>query len=288
MKKTIILGNGFDLNLGFPTSYKDFIASTAFTSNLWSGMPFAYGVGSHPSNLFRYIQSKAAENPRWTDIEKLLSEYSKKGEVSISTRRGSASVPNVSTQEIYGYYEQLKNSLRDYLRSIKFQEKANRSSLAYSFLSAISGYNGADLSVLSFNYTLPEKIFPELNLKGKIVNIHGNIESDIILGINDSGLYDSSYSYMVKTKDYVSQLSLVREKILEADELVIFGHSLGETDRDYFQNTLPFLHKRVIIITKNVFSNEEIRNELMSINAYHVRDNAEWYFTEQGANIVIL
>ncbi|MBQ0082178.1 MAG: hypothetical protein KBT41_02705, partial [bacterium] len=26
--KTIILGNGFDLNLNFPTSYKDFIAST--------------------------------------------------------------------------------------------------------------------------------------------------------------------------------------------------------------------------------------------------------------------
>lgn len=288
MKKTIILGNGFDLNLGFPTSYKDFIASTAFTSNLWSGMPFAYGVGSHPSNLFRYIQSKAAEDPRWTDIEKLLSEYSKKGEVSISTRRGSASVPNVSTQEIYGYYEQLKNSLRDYIRSIKFQEKANRSSLAYSFLSAISGYNGADLSVLSFNYTLPEKIFPELNLKGKIVNIHGNIESDIILGINDSGLYDSSYSYMVKTKDYVSQLSLVREKILEADELVIFGHSLGETDRDYFRDTLPFFQKRVIIISKNGASKDEISNELMSINAYHIKDHAEWYLTEHGASIVIL
>ena len=127
-----------------------------------------------------------------------------------------------------------------------------------------------------------------MNLKGKIVNIHGNIESDIILGINDSRLYDSSYSYMVKTKDYVSQLSLVREKILEADELVIFGHSLGETDRDYFQNTLPFFHKRVIIISKNVFSKEEICNELKSINAYHVGDNAEWYFTGQGANIVIL
>lgn len=288
MKKTIILGNGFDLDLGFPTSYKNFIESTSFASNLWSGMHLAYGIGPHPSNLFRYIQSKAAEDPRWTDIEKLLSEYSKKGEVSISTRRGSASAPNVSTQEIYGYYEQLKSSLRDYLRSIMFQEKANRSSLAYSFLSAISGYNGADLSVLSFNYTLPEKIFPELNLKGKIVNIHGNIESDIILGINDSRLYDSSYSYMVKTKDYVSQLSLVREKILEADELVIFGHSLGETDRDYFQNTLPFFHKRVIIISKNVFSKEEICNELKSINAYHVRDNAEWYLSEQSASVIIL
>ena len=71
MKKTIILGNGFDLDLGFPTSYKNFIESTSFTSNLWSGMHLAYGIGPHPSNLFRYIQSKAAEDPRWTDIEKL-------------------------------------------------------------------------------------------------------------------------------------------------------------------------------------------------------------------------
>ena len=63
MKKTIILGNGFDLDLGFPTSYKNFIESTSFASNLWSGMHLAYGIGPHPSNLFRYIQSKAAEDP---------------------------------------------------------------------------------------------------------------------------------------------------------------------------------------------------------------------------------
>lgn len=288
MKKTIILGNGFDLDLNFPTSYKDFIASTEFASNLWRGMPLAYGVGNHPSNLFRYIQSKAAEDSRWTDIEKLLSEYSRKGEVSISTRRGLTSSPNVSNQEIYGYYEQLKNSFRSYLQTIKFHEIANRSSMAYSLLSAISGYNGIDLSVLSFNYTLPEKIFPELNLKGKIVNIHGSIASDIILGINDSGLYDSSYSYMVKTKEPACQLSLVQEKITEADELVIFGHSLGETDRDYFIDRLPHFQKRVIIITKNVISKEDISKELMSINAYRVRGNAEWYFTEQGANIMVL
>lgn len=81
MKKTIILGNGFDLDLGFPTSYKNFIESTTFTSNL-CGMHLAYGIGPHPSNLFRYIQSKAAEDPRWTDIEKLLSEYSKKGDLN--------------------------------------------------------------------------------------------------------------------------------------------------------------------------------------------------------------
>lgn len=132
MKRIIILGNGFDLDLKFPTAYKDFIDSPEFKSNLWSGGPWTFSNSSHPTNLFNYIQSKAAEEEeyRWTDIEKILSEYSRKGEISISTKGGKTPAHNVSSQEVYGYYEQVKESLKQYISRINFHEIADRNSVA--------------------------------------------------------------------------------------------------------------------------------------------------------------
>lgn len=287
MKRTIILGNGFDLDIGFPTAYKHYIASSEFKSNLWGVIPQKYGMNSHPSNLFKYIQIKAVEEHRWTDIERILSDYASKGEIIISTKSGQMPVRNVSTQEIGNYYEHLKDSLKRYIAGIKFQELTNRSSLAYNLLKAISGNGDPDLSVLSYNYTLPARIFPELNLDGKITNVHGSIESEIILGFNDSGAYDSSYSYMVKSKEFGIQIENVRSKIRGSDELLIYGHSLGESDRDYFKDTLPCYQNRVIFVTRDSASRQEICNELTAMNAYNVINAAEWYYTSEGSRIIL-
>ena len=59
----ILLGNGFDLALGFNTSYKDFYESHEF--NILT------------SDLAKYIKkSKEKGLKNWSDLEALLSEYS--------------------------------------------------------------------------------------------------------------------------------------------------------------------------------------------------------------------
>lgn len=127
-----------------------------------------------------------------------MSVYAKQGDINLRTRLGLKISPNVSNQEISHSYDNLVLSLQNYLASIHFTELVNQSSMAYAFLKAISSYDASDLNVFSFNYTLPKEILPELNIANKIENIHGDIKNDIILGFNDSGVYDSTYEYMVQ------------------------------------------------------------------------------------------
>lgn len=289
MNKTIILGNGFDINLGLPTRYSQFIASNEFKLQYGSDWPnLSVNGDEHQSNLFRHIYMKANSDERWTDIEKILSEYAKSGFVQYMTKRGPKSVPNVSNAEIYRYYENLKVSLKRYIAGILYPMYINRKSLAYNFLLSISRYPYGDISVISFNYTLPSSFLPELNLSNKIYNIHGDINSDIVLGFNDSGRYDSSYDYMVKSKEPGNRIEMVQSRILSADELVVFGHSLGESDRDYFRDVLPSFSKRVIFITYDDASMHSMIRELNDMNAYSVINNSEWYFTSRDNNLIVL
>ena len=60
----IIIGNGFDINLGLPTSYTDFVKSTHFNDMVKRG-----------NELAKYLKSKF-ELQNWIDIENELKTYS--------------------------------------------------------------------------------------------------------------------------------------------------------------------------------------------------------------------
>ncbi len=60
----IIIGNGFDINLGLPTSYTDFVKSTHFDDMVKRG-----------NELAKYLKSKF-ELQNWIDIENELKTYS--------------------------------------------------------------------------------------------------------------------------------------------------------------------------------------------------------------------
>ncbi|MCK9372781.1 MAG: bacteriophage abortive infection AbiH family protein [Sulfuricurvum sp.] len=62
--KIIVIGNGFDLNLGLKTSYKDFFASDYFKSLIEEDNSFA-----------KYLTYKNNLN-NWVDIEQEIPEYS--------------------------------------------------------------------------------------------------------------------------------------------------------------------------------------------------------------------
>lgn len=62
--RILIIGNGFDLNLGLKTGYKDFITSKYFKTLVKNRNPIA-----------EYFNEKNELN-NWVDIEKELTEYS--------------------------------------------------------------------------------------------------------------------------------------------------------------------------------------------------------------------
>ena len=61
----LIFGNGFDINLGFPTSYKDYFISDYF--------PFVHNDHKCHS-LGHYVYEKGIQE-KWYDLENILAEY---------------------------------------------------------------------------------------------------------------------------------------------------------------------------------------------------------------------
>ena len=66
MKRVFIIGNGFDLNLGWKTGYWNFIES-----------PYCPIKDSH-SPLALFLRQKT-EIDRWYDLEAILREYASEG-----------------------------------------------------------------------------------------------------------------------------------------------------------------------------------------------------------------
>ena len=60
----LIVGNGFDLSMGFKTSYGDFMRSSYFPNK-------------ETSALCSYLSEKYQENMGWIDIENELSNFSR-------------------------------------------------------------------------------------------------------------------------------------------------------------------------------------------------------------------
>jgi hypothetical protein len=105
--KIIIIGNGFDLNLGLKTSYQNFIESNYFISLL-----------KENNTLAIYLNEKQGIN-NWVDIEKELTEYSKQIQDDKS--------------KVKNDFKELKNALIDYLKEAQ-KEEINQNSKAFEMM----------------------------------------------------------------------------------------------------------------------------------------------------------
>lgn len=97
--------------------------------------------------------------------------------------------------------------------------------------------------VINFNYTqIPQKIFngilrpacPHIDFW----DVHGTLSNgDIILGVDDDfKLHNQEFAFLRKSCSVTFKGHFVSQKLNSAKEVVIFGHSLGETDHAYFRD----------------------------------------------------
>lgn len=94
------------------------------------------------------------------------------------------------------------------------------------------------LEILSFNYTDLKNLQQYVGtINAPIEYVHGSILDDsIILGFQDSLDIDDSYSFMIKSFSPNYKSHNVRAKLLDANEIIFFGHSLGNIDYHYFED----------------------------------------------------
>lgn len=309
----LILGNGFDLDIGLKTSYKDF----------WESK---FCPKDYPAPLIRHLNSKwdDLEGVKWYDLEnELLRYYEETFKADFrdlitprqqeflkvwSKRRfiNRYEYPSFETEIaellkkhlIYvdpawdnymscDYQEDLilsaverdrkalsliKQGLCDYLCEIT-QVGIKEDSIAVKILQTLEDAyeGGAQVSVFSFNYTDVTLAYPQFS--GDIVkHVHGSCgDNNIIVGTKDVDMTKRDYVFLQKAFDKNFNPPAIVTSLQDATDVIIFGHSLGVNDSQYFrdffeqQSSRGCETKRIILVTRDDESLEEINYSLQAL-----------------------
>lgn len=244
MSSVYIIGNGFDLNLGLKTSYRDFVCSDFFMSNVDVG-----------NGLFDYLY-KVHQGSNWIDIEKELENYS---------------MNNNGYREFLNDYKKLCETLKKYIKSIDISSM-DVNSEAYKIFS--SNDLGEGFRIINFNYT--DSVFYILksigysdNVSENIVHIHGSAAIDeIIFGVDDKAGINDEHTFLYKSTSSIYDGNSCIDALEEFENLHVFGHSLGESDHMYLQFFFPLsLHRS--------------REGSKGINIYHYSEEAKYDIYKQ-------
>lgn len=166
----LILGNGFDLDLGFRTSYGAFMESQEFRNF------------QEATYLGKYLSDEQNKSKTWIDIEKELSKYC----LEINQSGLMTSMKTYGRKLLHQEYESLKDALKKYLRKETSRDyRLDSSSNALRLLYQI-GENSSN-RIVTFNYTeLVENISSNAfaSYNHNLLHVHGSLhaEDDIVFG----------------------------------------------------------------------------------------------------------
>lgn len=213
--KIIVIGNGFDLNLGLKTSYKDFIESDHFKLL----------IAKHNS-LATYLMSKTDLN-NWVDIEKEITQYS---------TYIKDTDPNVKNN-----FNALKEALAKYLLEAQ-EAEIDQDSHAFKMIQ--EEIEIAD-KIYNFNYTRTVYNVADIlgiDISNKHLYVHGSIENmDIIFGVEDDARIYQNHIFLKKSYNKNYGETDIGLFLNNEHNLIIFGHSLGNTDSSYFEDYIRTL-----------------------------------------------
>lgn len=286
----LIIGNGFDLNLGLQTTYRNFIESFTFKRIYARHLQEKkHKAKPQPSLLDFLYGKKYIEN--WYDLESALLEY-------VSKRLDDSFVNNI--QEDKKDYDTLCNCLITYLFGL-FQNDSISAKQANLMSKSAAGQILRILKsdrniVYSFNYTPIQIIahiatyIDKMNTKAEIVRLHYAIKEEslikgktknenIILGIEtcDISRIAPGYSFLMKSNNPKYKSTTIAYDLLNTRNVIFFGHSLNQMDFGYFRAYFRFLtlntdNERILtIITKDEMSRITLLDNLR-LEGITVRD----------------
>lgn len=245
MSKTlIVLGNGFDLDLGWKTSYSDF---------------------------YKAKQRKFESLNRMSYVNKMITEghwYNLEGYLRDCMRE----VLSEKIEELNYFWILCRNMIGEYLSQHNIYTTIT-DSCGYRMLSEISSSD-----IVSFNYTNPFDIIGLNN--HDILYVHGCLKNratgakiklgvdSLVRGQNELTISEEKLKYIIKTyKNHNVDRLLTLSKI--ADNIIIYGHSLGITDSDYFRPIFKgiienkVINKTIYIVTYNETSLQCIKDNML-------------------------
>ena len=271
MNVTFLIGNGFDINLGLDTRYTDFIKLYCkdlsqdnfiiqkFKKDiiqrqlpLWSNAELAFGKQTTLiTDHFTVEDYCNCHLDFCISLAKYLKDEQKK---FVLNKENARSVS-----------EKFSTAINDLTFGFRTVPRTDIQSL-------ISSYGDLVFNFIDFNYTnILDRIYSETsssfgwgkhngytNTKGKLIHAHGTVEMDMVLGVHDetqiSNLdcfksVDKYYlAQLIKSQtDYVNEENTYKQtiQILNSSDLIyIYGMSLGETDKYWWESICKLLQAR--------------------------------------------
>lgn len=221
--KLLILGNGFDLDLGLHTRYSDF-----WQSDLWQNAKGNCNEEYLVNSLERY---RVTHN--WFDLESGLRD----GASALIGRLGKT-FPNTDYRQSF---QLLQDKLKEYITNEQANSTPGTGCVAYHILNAIK-YNTSFKTIYSFNYTdlnaLSGKV--GIDLLHSVVYLHGSLQpdDDIILGIEveDPTTIPPQLTFLIKSNSPYYRYNNLMSDLLGASDVIFFGHSINGMDFPYFKD----------------------------------------------------
>lgn len=267
MNITFMIGNGFDLNLGLHTSYKDFykyyikkepndlIAQSIKSNyNLWSDLELGLGVfleNIDETQIDNFLDSKAL-------LEKHLSNYLNKENARLLIKDKNKLIEELKSK-IPNFHKEF--CLEDRQQYNQFKQNLNQK-IHYQFIN----FNYTNTLDNIVNLAVNDKsAFSSHLYKGNArehfikspIHIHGSLNENLILGIdnitqiknpalqNNPDLTD----YIIKTKvnEALGELKIEQTKniINESKYICMFGLSIGDTDNYWWSYLIEWLSKDI-------------------------------------------
>ena len=283
-KVLLILGNGFDLSLGLRTSYVNFMESELFKQRVNIQHFPNCRRDEHDRNIHNYLTiQKGIRN--WIDVEEELKKYATSQRVEYYNMKGGlTSIQNASDNAIRLNYNILCMDLQTYISSLDYSV-LHTDALSLKLFRSVAASKNND--IVTFNYTDLNKLL-ERNARSSISYIHGNINDGIILGFQRFNEMAPGYEYMIKSESPKYKSCHLSAKMREADEIIVYGHSLGSTDHCYFQ---PFFdeqtsananHKRFTVFTLNNASKEQVVQQMVMLS------NGKYYAFQENTDVNVI
>lgn len=268
----LIIGNGFDIDMGLPSRYSDFADSPEF-HDLARRMHEMYFEEEREHSLVLQIQ-QASFDSNWFDIEEEIHKF------VVNHQCFDENMIRMIRSE----FDHLKKALANYLKRITANFTANNSKLSTALHYRM---RECPLTVteIYFNYTYPHQ-YIKLPIQQEIFNgaqhwvtfVHGSLrDNDIVLGcdLQEGEQVNRQLSFMYKYNQ-LKKANHIARNILEAKEIIFFGHSINEMDFGYFKEFFkvasaspnPIRHLTIITYDDESERNikDNIRNQGISVS----------------------
>ena len=256
----LVIGNGFDMDLGLKVGYADFSNSEEWTE-LVNGRQSVYKGNRLNESLVLYLE-KLREKQDWFNIEKGIHDF-----VQFHSKP-TFDTSNAFVESVMSDYEDLKSALCRYIKRETeiFVLDNNRKSKAYELLTRL--YRA---TIISFNYTDCLKLCNISRNASKLSRIHGDLDTGIVLGcdICENDKVNRTLSFLYKY-NMLNETNNIVDSLQNAVEIVFFGHSINEMDFCYFKgffqkmstSQAPYPKRNLTFITKDKNSMREIKDNI--------------------------